>query len=247
MREAHKILNLKFSGYLLPQEIYMKRSVFKNIFKIIPNLLGVIFIHDFYDSPHSHGASIFTDFEDWLINTLEYFKKKKLEKKIGIRPHPNSHLISKKIEEKLKKLYPEFIWLNKDISNHQIFNSKILLGLSSYGTVLHELAYYNIPAVCVSDNPCMSFEFNIYAKTKKQYFKLINDCLKKKIKYPKNFRKQILEFTYMRYIHNNEMIKNFEPHKFKSINFRNNQWKKYFSNDIKIRNNSNNDFFQKFI
>ena len=51
MREAHKILKLKFSGKLLPQEKYMKRSVFKNKFKKIPNLLGVIFIHDFYD-PH---------------------------------------------------------------------------------------------------------------------------------------------------------------------------------------------------
>ena len=95
MREAHKILKLKFSGKLLPQEKYMKRSVFKNKFKKIPNLLGVIFIHDFYDSPHGHGASIFTDFEDWLINTLNILKKK-LEKKIGIRPHPNSHLISKR-------------------------------------------------------------------------------------------------------------------------------------------------------
>lgn len=203
--KAEKLLNKKFSGEIIPQENFMPMSPYQKKRYKISNIHGIIFLHCFVDSPTSRGKCIFIDFNDWIIKTLEYFKKKKISDKIAIKPHPDSKEASLVFVEKLKKEYPEFIWLNKDSSNRSIIKKKPKFGITVMGTVLHELAYHNILPISAGENSTLNYKFVMTANSKKQYFDLIEKSLNDKISY-KPKKKEILEWVYMTYLYdkNNE-------------------------------------------
>lgn len=220
LNEAKLLLKTKFKGKIIPQENFMPLSPYKNKNHFLPDILGTVFLHCFVDSPTSRGNCIFIDFEEWIIETLEYFKKKKISHRIAIKPHPDSKEASLSLINKLKINYPEFIWLNKNFSNKIIFNKKPLFGLTVMGTVLHELAYHDIIPISAGENSTINYNFVRTANTKKKYFKLINSVLQKKISYKSN-KKQILEWVYMTYIYDKSPNKMFHNKiKLKTWNFK---------------------------
>ena len=201
-------LNLRFSDmkhrknkmkYLLTDTYKSEKN--SNIdLSIVQNLDGVIFLQDFYDSPHDWGKLVFDDFYKWTIYSLNIIKKNNL--KIGIKPHPNSWHNSPDsilIYERLKEKFPNITWLDKNYPNEIIFKN-IDFGISCTGTVLFELAYHNIKAISCGDHPGINFNFTINAKDKIEYKNLLLNA--KNLKLPNYTNNDLLIYNYL-YNHKN--------------------------------------------
>ena len=200
LAEAHNLLKSKFKGNIIKQERWMPLSVYhKKKLNINKKINAVIFMHCFVDSPTARGDSIFEDFYHWIVETLEFLKKLGLEESVIIKPHPNSQPDSIKFENFLKSKYNKFIWVDRNASNASIFKLKPKCGISVYGTVLHELAYYNIVPISAGTNPCLAYKFVNTAKTKSEYFSLIDKAIKNKNKFKININ-EILEMVYCYYL-----------------------------------------------
>jgi hypothetical protein len=170
INEGLSLLKNKFSGEIHSSISYMKNSVFKNRTLKLPdlsNVNGVLFLHDFFDSPHVYDGMLFSDFFDWTIYTLDLIQEYKL--KIAIKPHPNQVKESREIISHLQIKYSDLIWLEPGISNIIIFNSNIQFGVSMYGTVLHELAFFGKFAICCGNNPHYAFDFILKPKDVMEY------------------------------------------------------------------------------
>ena len=143
--------------------------------RLLNNLDGILFLQDFYDSPHDWGNLVFDDFYKWTVYTLNIIKKYNL--RIAVKPHPNSWYISPDsvlVYERLKKKFPGIIWLDKDYPNKIIFK-KIKFGISCTGSVLFELAYHGIKAISCGEHPGIDFNFTINAKSKSHYKSILLD------------------------------------------------------------------------
>jgi hypothetical protein len=185
--------------YLLTDTYNVKKNSNQEINKL-RNIDGVLFLQDFYDSPHDWGNLVFNDFYIWTIFTLNIIRKYKL--KIAIKPHPNSwhnSADSVVLYERLKKRYRNLTWLNKDFPNKLIFK-KIKFGISGSGTVLFELAYHNIKVVSCGDHPGMDFNFTINAKSKKEYKKILLNI--NKIQKPHYSQRDLLIYNFLYYYSN---------------------------------------------
>lgn len=182
--------------YLLANTYDNKKINHKEINKL-KNIDGVLFLQDFYDSPHDWGNLVFKDFYIWTIFTLNIIRKFKL--RIAIKPHPNSWHNSPDsviIYRRLQNRYRDLIWLDKDLGNKLIFK-KIKFGISANGTVLFELAYHNIKAVSCGDHPGKDFNFTINAKNEEDYRNILLNINKiKKLSYSKI---DLLVYNYLYY------------------------------------------------
>ena len=164
-------------------------------FDLIKNLDGIIFLQDFFDSPHDWGNLAFDDFYKWTIYSLYLIQKYNL--RIGVKPHPNSwhnSLDSVLIYQRLKKKFPKIIWLDKGYPNKAIFKN-INFGISCTGTVLFELAYHNIKAISCGDHPGINFNFTINAKNKTEYKNILLNI--QNIKIPDYSNNDLLIYNYL--------------------------------------------------
>lgn len=208
-KDSLQLLKSKFSGKILDQENFMPISVYNNSrLKLKKKIIGVVFLHCFVDSPTSRGKCIFDDFHDWTLNTLNFFNSNSLDKYIAIKPHPDGKPPSFDFIEKLKKKYPNFIWLNPKTSNKLIFKKKPLFGISVMGTVLHELAFHKILPISAGEHAAIAYNFVKTAKSKKNYFQILKLALKNKFLY-KPSKKEILEWVYMTYLYDNSPAEHF--------------------------------------
>ena len=157
---------------------------------------GIIFLHDFTDSNHVYRWSLFEDFYEWLIFTLNIVDMLNLN--IGIKPHPNQNITSKKIVDKLKKEYRQLNWIDERTSNSELLTSSLKFGISIHGTILSELAFSKIIPICCGDNPAINYGFTFNAKTKDQYKDFIINHDKLLLK--EDILNEIGEFVYMNHI-----------------------------------------------
>ena len=81
--------------------------------------------------------------------------------------------------------------------------------INPYGTVLHEMAFNKVVSIATGPNPYIKYNFVLTPKTKKEYFKFLKLGINKKLKLPKNYKKEILEWYYMYYLHNDDLFENF--------------------------------------
>ena len=157
---------------------------------------GVIFLHDFTDSSHVYRWSLFEDFYEWFLFLINIIEKSNLN--IGLKPHPNQNITSKKIVDKLKREYHHLNWIDERIPNSYLFSSGIKFGISVYGTVLSELAYKKIMPICCGDNPTINYNFTFNAKSKQEFEDLIANY--NKLTFKDNRLDEIGEFVYMNHI-----------------------------------------------
>ena len=212
---ANKQLKKKFKGMddLSTRNNFVPKNTFKSKkikIKNLDKINGVLFLHDFFDSPHLWGDLIFSDLYEWTITTLNEIRSKKLP--IGIKSHPNSRPESLKINAILQERYSDLFWIDKDLSNLTIFKSKkIKYGISCFGTVLYEMAYYNKVVISAGSNPTMSFNYAIKPKNVSEYLWYLNNL--KTLKPKKNQKKDVEKNYYMyfvdRYFFNNDQDINY--------------------------------------
>ncbi len=210
------LLQNKFKGVIDQSTAYMKSSAFDQSTKQPNdglNFDGVLFLHDFYDSPHIYASMLFPDFYEWVEFTFKIILKHQLN--IGIKPHPNQTAESSRDIEYLKQKYPSVQWINPKTSNVHILNSGIKFGISVYGTVLHELAYHNIIPICAGDNPHASFDFVFFPKSQEEYESLILNH--RKLTLPTDCQDQVAAFYYMHNVYPKGQI-NFDDSKLNGYN-----------------------------
>jgi hypothetical protein len=201
--QAKKLLKVKFSGKIIPQENWMLFSAYNhsNLDFKLKKFKVIIFLHCFVDSPTARGKFLFSDFAEWINKTLEYFRDKNLSEYVAIKPHPHGKSASKIYVEELKRKYSDFQWINERVPNNFIFSKRPIIGLSVLGTVLPELAFHNIIPIACGTHYSMSYDFVFTPKTIKNYFKLIELGLRKKLKLPRNYKSQIYEYYYCDFIY----------------------------------------------
>lgn len=169
LQMAEEKLKFRLSGGIDDATNYMRKSAYASNDEILPDVDGaiIIFLHDFYDSPHVYNEFIFPDFWSWITFTINELIKS--ERPFWIKPHPNQISLSDEAYQLLFRKYPNLNTLSPSITNSQLVNGGIICGVTAYGTVAHELAYMGVPSICCAKHPHNSFDFCRTAKDINEY------------------------------------------------------------------------------
>jgi hypothetical protein len=153
----------------------------------------LIVAHDFFDSPHSYGRNLFTDFYEWLLFLRDISLNTNYD--WYIKTHPDYTSGSRKIIENFVKNNKKFNLLQSSASHHQIIKEKINFALTIYGTIGVEYAAKGIPVINGSiNNPHIKYKFNLHPKNIESYKKILNNLEKLKLKIT---YKKVMEYYFM--------------------------------------------------
>lgn len=197
LQEARKQLENRLAGGIDAATSYMRQSAYAQpAVELPPGLKGavVIFLHDFYDSPHIYPELVFHDFWRWVCFTIEVLQRSGI--RFFLKPHPNQIALSDEALGRLRASYPGLQWLPTGVSNVQLARAGIACGITVYGTVAHELAYLGVSSIGCARHPHHTFDFCRSARTQDEYAELLKtyDILP----LPKEeMQRQALAFYYM--------------------------------------------------
>ena len=202
-RQAYQLMSNRLNGGDDASLWYMKQTPFHNQSKSkrSASYTGVVFLHDFFDSPHIYGDCIYADFYDWAVATLNLLAP--VASEVAIKPHPNALSENNAVIEELKLKFPDFTWLDRSTSNKLIF-TRIRWGISVYGTVLSELAFSGKIALSAGEHPGTGYNFSYNPKTRTEYEDLVVGI--DGLKLPKNYQTEVADFIYMHFIHNKDLV-----------------------------------------
>jgi hypothetical protein len=203
LAQAQVQLERRLSGSIDSATSYMRQSAYANInmeVSLPPNLKGavVVFLHDFYDSPHVYPDLVFNDFWDWICLTITTLHESGIT--FFLKPHPNQIALSDEALSRLQAQYPSLVLLPAGISNVQLAKAGIACGVTVYGTVAHEMAYLGIPTIGCARHPHHSFDFCRTAKSRVEYVAMLRSpkILPLSVE---AMQRQALIFYYMHNIH----------------------------------------------
>ena len=198
---ARTQLEYRLAGGIDAATSYMRNSAYGQSAGEIPSGVNgalVIFLHDFYDSPHAYPELIFNDFWHWINFTIEVLKKAGIN--FFIKPHPNQIALSDKALDRLRQQHPELQWLGSGVSNVELVNAGMACGVTVYGTVAHELAYLGTPTICCARHPHHDFEFCRTAHSLLEYEGMLLSYQEYQIS-ETEMRREALIFYYMNNVH----------------------------------------------
>lgn len=194
---AKNQLEMRLSGGIDTATSYMRESAYANKSVPLPNGLNgsaIVFLHDFYDSPHVYDDLVFQDFWSWICFTIETLQSAGIH--FFIKPHPNQISLSDAAIAQLQTQYPSLNWLPTGVSNAQLVMAGIACGVTVYGTVAHELAYLGVPSIACARHPHHSFDFCRTAHDRSEYAQLLKTHTELPIPFAE-MRDQALAFYYM--------------------------------------------------
>jgi hypothetical protein len=170
--DAQFALEGRFKGVIDPMLSYMKTSSYANqsLEAHTGKYDGVLYLHDFFDSSFDLGYMLFDCIYSWAEHSFKLISDNKLN--IAIKPHPNQSAASAEVVRLFKEQYPQLTWLDEKISNSQLFEGS-LAGISMFGTVLYELAYFEKIAIGAGAHPALSFDLSYQPKTIAEYGELL--------------------------------------------------------------------------
>ena len=193
-------LAARLSGELDLATSYMKSSGYGAPQTNLPDLKGVlvVFLHDFYDSPHAYEWMLFHDFWEWVCFTIETLRDKKIP--FFLKPHPNQIAASAADFARLKQLYPGLRILPPDVSNRHLADAGISCAVTVYGSVAAEMAHMGVPSISCADNPHIAFDFGLTARTREEYRNFLenHDNLSRDVE---QMRKEAGAFYYIHNMH----------------------------------------------
>ena len=201
LAEAEQQLRKRLSGGIDVATSYMKVSAYANSGEATPDDLAgavVVFLHDFYDSPHIYPDIIFGDFWRWACFTIETLSEAGTN--FYLKPHPNQVELSSNVLEELRAAYPSVRFLPHGITNAQLTSAGIACGVTVYGTVAHELAYLGVPTVASARHPHIAFNFCRTARSQAEYAAFLRSATEPHMGAPA-MRREALAFYYMHNLH----------------------------------------------
>jgi hypothetical protein len=193
---AEEALSKRFSGVIDTATAYMKKSAYAETGESVPdvNESVIIFLHDFYDSPHVYRKLLFPDFWEWVCFTIETLKRSNI--KFFVKPHPNQIQLSNQVLVDLIKKYPDLLVISPYVTNKKLAEAGINCAVTVYGTVAHEMAYFGVPSISCAWHPHISFDFCRTALNIYDYELMLKSPAFSKIK-KTVMRQQSLIFYYM--------------------------------------------------
>lgn len=196
--EAARVqLEKRLSGGIDAATSYMRRSAYGASGEPVPTGLDgavVVFLHDFYDSPHVYPDLVFNDFWQWICFTIEALQAQGTS--FFLKPHPNQIELSDEALVLLRRKYPGLRWVPDAVNNVQLAQAGIACGVTVYGTVAHELAYLGVPSIACARHPHHAFDFCRTARTRAAYAGLLKTHTTLPVS-REEMRRQALAFYYM--------------------------------------------------
>jgi hypothetical protein len=162
-------LSRRMMGEIDVATSYMKASAYSETTKDVPDVNDavVIFLHDFYDSPHVYHDMVFSDFWEWICFTLDTLMETGV--RFFVKPHPNQIALSSAIIPELQLRYPALTIIPQAVTNRQLARAGMRWAVTVYGTVAHEMAYLGIPTIACARHPHVSFGFCVTARSRAEY------------------------------------------------------------------------------
>ena len=197
LAEAEQQLRTRMSGGIDAATSYMKVSAYADSGNAVPTDVGgavIVFLHDFYDSPHIYPDIIFGDFWNWACFTIDSLSSAGIP--FYLKPHPNQVELSSNVLEELRARYPTARFLPQGVTNTQLADAGMACGVTVYGTIAHELAYLGVPTVACARHPHIAFEFCRTARSKDEYEALLRSATQFPVD-AKLMRREALAFYYM--------------------------------------------------
>jgi hypothetical protein len=205
IEEAAQRIQRRFSGEVGVDMSYSKKSAFgrvkkKRVLRVSNKKKVLIATHCFFDSPHSFGNNLFTDYYEWMDFLGKITKVTDCDWYIKI--HRDYVPGTKEIIESFVKKYPLFTLLPTDTSHHQIIHEGIDVVLTVHGTIGFEYAALGVHVINASlNNPHIGFAFNTHPKTIREYGEILRNLGKQSISIDKG---EVYEYYYMKNIYNTE-------------------------------------------
>jgi hypothetical protein len=201
--EAKNKFEIRLSGEKEQSMSYMRQSAYGSPRKRLPDLSGtvIIFLHDFYDSPHIHEELLFLDFWSWACFTIEILKE--IGVNFYLKPHPNQVQMNDEVIMNLNQKYPNLKWLPDSVNNLDLINGGISCGITVYGSISVELAYFGIPSITCSKHSYHAFDFCRTAKNLDEYKQMLQSANYVPIA-KKEMQRQALIFFYMHFLNKKE-------------------------------------------
>jgi len=194
--EAERALAARIAGMIDTTSGYMKKSAYVRSTDSVPDVRGaaVIFLHDFFDSPHVYRDLIFCDFWDWICFTIETLRDAQI--RFVLKPHPNQISLNGLVFDQLTLRYPGICIISPEVTNLQLVDAGMVCAVTVYGTVAHEMAFLGIPSIACGHHPHVSFDFCRTAAGREEYAALLRRC--RQFEFDKTeMRRQSLAFFYM--------------------------------------------------
>lgn len=133
-----------------------------------------IFMHVFSDAPHLSKMTMYRDYYEWLIDTID--KIKDIDNvNWYIKAHPSAFLYGEtdKIREMMQLSKGNIYWTPDDFNTSSIKNVADVI-ITCQGTVGIEASCMGIPVVVTGLPYYSHFGFTIEPKTRKEYYSLLN-------------------------------------------------------------------------
>jgi hypothetical protein len=177
MQEAQRQLELRLSGGIDSATSYMAASAYRETTAQVPDVRGaaVIFLHDFYDSPHVYADLVFPDFWEWICFTIDELRSAGVP--FLIKPHPNQIALSDAVIGELRQRYPDVQLIAPGVTNRQLVDAGMACAITVYGTIAHEMAYLGVPSIACARHPHVAFDFCHTATDRAGYAKLLRRAL----------------------------------------------------------------------
>jgi len=206
LAEAERALQVRLNGGIDAATSYMRSSAYGQSGKPVPaDMRGavVVFMHDFYDSPHIYHDLVFPDFWTWIECTIETLTEAGIP--FYVKPHPNQVHLSGEALQALKAKHPSLRLLDSGISNTQLVEAGMACGVTVYGTVAHELAYLGVPSIACARHPHHAFDLCRTARTVAEYRAMLRTPGERPLE-PAQMRRQALSFYYMHNLHGDPAV-----------------------------------------
>jgi hypothetical protein len=170
--QADAMLGARLSGVADVATSTM-RSAYEVRTQDVPDVRGaaVVFLHDFYDSPHIYRWMVFHDFWEWACVTIEILREAGLP--FFLKPHPSQRPESSRDLGLLTRKYPGVRFISSDVSNRQLVDAGMSCAITVYGSVAAEMAYLGVPSIACGDNPHVSFDAFHLAHDRAEYRALL--------------------------------------------------------------------------
>jgi hypothetical protein len=207
LAEAEKALQARIAGAIDATSGYMKQSAYLESAEPVPDVRAavVIFLHDFFDSPHVYRDLVFADFWEWICFTIETLRDAGIP--FVLKPHPNQIALNGPVIEQLQLRYPGLSIISAKITNLQLVQAGMACAVTVYGTVAHEMAFLGIPTIACGHHPHVSFDFCKTAVSRAEYAGLLKRFAA--LEFDKaEMRRQSLVFFYMHNLNLGEEARN---------------------------------------
>ena len=194
---AKEQLEVRLSGGIDGATAYMKVSAYAQGDVDCPDVEGavVIFLHDFFDSPHVYPGIIFSDFWQWICFTIRTLRRSGI--KFYLKPHPNQVGMNEPVLQRLREAFPFIQFIASAVTNRQLAQGGMRCAVTVYGTVAHEVAYLGVPSIACASHPHLAFSFCHTALTVDEYAQLLSRADTLRFADPAAMRQEVLAFYAM--------------------------------------------------